>query len=654
MANNTNWLNISQLSGGTGVTPLSLTALTNDSLSAKTATITAYNNTYNVSGTSTVMIEGFVPTLTLSRSTIRFDYTGGTATFTVYSNTAWTIEYPSLVQSYSVSAGTGDTEVTIAVAPNPDQTTIIATGTVKDVFNENQLFLTIVQELFISELTVTPDSIEFDNTGSTTSVTIESNCDWEIVCPDWITASVESGTSGTTTITFTAGENGPTDRSGNIIVYYGSTEAIINAFQPFYVEPHITVTPSEYTYPYSASTYTFVVDSYPEWEATVISTGETIWDETGPYVDATFEIPSALTMNVYTSAGNNSIDKIYVNNVQLLTTGASCTFPSGGTYRVRFILSSAGTAPVVNNNYLVEYYASELVKKVQVQSGATSLRKVTVNAKELANNSFRMCNALTSVTIGNNVLSAYSAFSSCSSITNVSVGSGLTYWTGCFAACSALTSATIENGIGDIAANCFNNCTALTQITIPESVRNINSHSFANCNSLSAITIPENVSYISSDAFTDGSLTGNCFFADGNFVNKSSLTSSTNWGATVYADSVENNGLVYSTSVAHKSRRNVQSVQIPNGILAIADRCFYQCTSLSSVTIPNSVETIGADSFASCTVLNRITCYAVIAPSLGVRAFLNIKNDGTLFYPTGSDYSTWFNSLPSNWTGQTI
>ncbi len=149
MANNTDWLNISQMTGGTGETALSLTALTNDSLSAKTATVVAKNTTFNVSGTSLITLQGFQPTLTLSRSTLRFDSTGGTATFTVYSNTAWTINFPSMVQSYSLSAGTGDTEVTVVVGPNPQEVGRTETGLVKDIFNVNQLYLTLVQALVL-------------------------------------------------------------------------------------------------------------------------------------------------------------------------------------------------------------------------------------------------------------------------------------------------------------------------------------------------------------------------------------------------------------------------------------------------------------------------------------------------------------------------
>ena len=235
MANNIDWLNISQMTGGTGETALSLTALTNNSLEPKTATITARNTQYNVSDTTTVTIQGFQPTLTLSRSTLRFDSTGGTATFTVYSNTAWTISFPAIVHSYSASAGTGDTEVTVALAQNFDEVAKIDTGIVKDTFNVNQLYLTIVQESFIVELNVEPtDDIVFKNTGSTTAITIDSNAIWELEYPSWVTPSITSGESGTTTVTFTAGQNGPTDRSGEITIYAGSKSVTINVFQSLY------------------------------------------------------------------------------------------------------------------------------------------------------------------------------------------------------------------------------------------------------------------------------------------------------------------------------------------------------------------------------------------------------------------------------------
>ena len=373
MANNTNWLNISQTTGGTGQTALSLTALTNTSLQPKTATITARNPEHNVSDTTTVTIQGFQPTLTLSRSTIRFDSTGGTATFTVYSNTSWTIQFPSLVRSYSASAGTGDMEISVVVGPNPDETGKVDTAIVKDTYNVNQLFLTVVQDSFIAELTVTPDSdIVFVNTGSSTSVTIESNTDWEITCPSWVTPSVVSGSSGTTTVTFTAGENGPTDRSGDITITAGSKEVVINAFQPFYIPAYITVTPSSWEFNYTEDGKTFIVDSYPSWSGEIVATGETAWDTA--YMEATFEIPSAMTMPLYTSAGSTTA--VYLGPIR--HTGSTVTFESAGTYTVRYEIGTGGTTPaIINNTYLTKAYITEGITAIGGFSGCSSLNEIT-------------------------------------------------------------------------------------------------------------------------------------------------------------------------------------------------------------------------------------------------------------------------------------
>ena len=49
--------------------------------------------------------------------------------------------------------------------------------------------------------------------------------------------------------------------------------------------------------------------------------------------------------------------------------------------------------------------------------------------------------------------------------------------------------------------------------------------------------------------------------------------------------------------------------------------------------------------------LTSITCKATIAPTFDSGAFAAVTgNTGTLYVPTGSDYSTWLAELGSNWT----
>lgn len=463
MANNTDWLNISQMTGGTGETALSLTALTNNSLQPKTATITARNSQYNVSDTTTVTIQGFQPTLTLSRSTLRFDSTGGTATFTVYSNTAWTINFPAIVHSYSTSAGTGDTEVTVVLAPNPDEVAKVDTGIVKDVFNVNQLYLTIVQESFIVELYVEPtDDIVFKNTGSTTAITIDSNADWELEYPSWVTPSITSGESGTTTVTFTAGQNGPTDRSGEITVYAGSKYVTINVFQPLYIPPYITVTPSAYTFSYTASSAQFVVDSFPEWTAEVISTGETHWGE-----DIAMVVIMEITEpNTTVNLGQTGV---LVNGVKV--PGSTYTFAVPGTYSLNFPYIGSTTVP---------FLADTPAISVDLLMGFETIPE----------RCFANCTGLTSITIPNTITGIGSwAFSGCSSLPEItipdsvtSIGTAQTFY-----GCSSLTAVTLPSGLTGNMPN-FRGCTSLTEIAIPSGITYVGNNTFWGCSSLMSIS----------------------------------------------------------------------------------------------------------------------------------------------------------------------
>ena len=659
MANNTNWLNISQLSGGTGQTELSLTALTNSSLSSKTATVKAYNSTYNVSGTTTVTIQGFVPTLTLSRSTLRFDATGGTGTFTVYSNTAWTITFPSLVQSYSVSAGTGDTEVTIVLPPNLDMVAKMDNATVKDVYNVNSLYLTIVQEAFINELTVTPDDdIIFTNTGSSTSITIDSNCDWELDLPDWVTASVESGSSGTTTVTLTAGENGPTDRSGEIKVYYGSKEIVIGVYQPFYIEPYITVTPSSHTYPYEVSSRVFTVDSYPEWTCDVVSMWEDLPFDNGVYVKAKFTVPSATTLYLYNSSGDTT--EVYVNAVRQYT--SRFTAPSSGTYEVTYIVASGGTAPqlgdTVSRPYITEVVVSEGIGALpgNFLCGA-SISSITIpsTVTSIGDRAFRNCGSLSSITTN-----ATTAPSICANtFYGVATGGTLAYPTGSDYSSWLSTYRfylgyygwnNIETQYYVVATYYVSSTTSQTKVV--NCLKNIDG------DDLFSYFIYNDQTYNPSTGFTfptTGYNTIKMSVSTDNFIGERNTAVATyppkGVFATVYAlreiemstsiavmgSAITNaqgcfegcTGLTYAKIPGSITEiggnvfwgcKNLETVELGNGVSNIPTRGFYGCSGLTSLTLPNSVTRIYDNALQDCQALA-----SLIVPSgvtdLGVGCF---------------------------------
>jgi hypothetical protein len=710
MANNTDWLNISQMTGGTGETALSLTALTNSSLEPKTATITARNTQYNVSDTTTVTIQGFQPTLTLSRSTLRFDSTGGTATFTVYSNTAWTISFPAIVQSYSTSAGTGDTEVTVVLAPNPDEVAKVDTGIVKDVYNVNQLYLTIVQESFIVELYVEPtDDIVFVNTGSSTSITIDSNADWELEYPSWVVPSVTSGESGTTTVTFTAGQNGPTDRSGQITVYAGSKYVTINVFQPFYIPPYITVTPSAWTFNYTEDGKTFIVDSYPGWTGEIISTGETTFDTTDAFMDATFVVPSATVMNL----GDGTV---FYGPIRVYGTFTAST---AGTYKFRYEIPTGGTTPVINGNpYLTEITISDKVGTIAANGfiNCSSLSSVTIGTglTQIKSQPFYGCSSLKDITVYCTVAptvisSSFNGIATGGTL-HYPVGSdysqwlsgsqhylGYYFWNGgspeglenIFDITYAVTTTEeptrilwgkwpfvyVEDEEGNktfltgdtYTFNSTGNRTLKlysTHLSTPQS-GNINLLSMNNIVKIQRNDTPSNLSVALPNTRTFNLTCYTNLILSGN--NQSSATKKirvlrlegsttrlpyTNDFSKYFSGSTElvevhitSNNFTEIPEDAFRENTNLTAVTISEGVTKINTSAFYRCTALHNIVIPATVTQIGENVFNTCSSLTRITSLNTTAPSVYSTTFGNIARDGQLRYPAGSDYSKWLNIL---------
>ena len=99
---------------------------------------------------------------------------------------------------------------------------------------------------------------------------------------------------------------------------------------------------------------------------------------------------------------------------------------------------------------------------------------------KIANNLFRNCSTLKSVTIPDSV---------------TSIGDGA------FGGCTSLTSITIPDSVTSIGSYAFSGCTSLTSVTIPNSVTSIGREAFYYCTSLKSVTIGKSVTTIGDFAF---------------------------------------------------------------------------------------------------------------------------------------------------------
>lgn len=80
------------------------------------------------------------------------------------------------------------------------------------------------------------------------------------------------------------------------------------------------------------------------------------------------------------------------------------------------------------------------------------------------------------------------------------------------------------------------------------------------------------------------------------------------------------------------------------------------CERITSIELPSSLKTVYNGIFAECWSLNSITCHAITAPIIVDMQInkTNLPKSGTLYYPKGSDYSSWLAYLGEGWQGVEI
>ena len=86
------------------------------------------------------------------------------------------------------------------------------------------------------------------------------------------------------------------------------------------------------------------------------------------------------------------------------------------------------------------------------------------------------------------------------------------------------------------------------------------------------------------------------------------------------------------------------SLYLPNSLKTIGVGAFASLKLTGTLTIPDSVTAIGGNVFSRCSSLKKIKCLATTAPSIVNTTFQDIKQNGILKVPAGSDYSSWMNT----------
>ena len=338
---------------------------------------------------------------------------------------------------------------------------------------------------------------------------------------------------------------------------------------------------------------------------------------------------------VYTASAKLS-ETTTTNTAGLHTNAFNTTIKSHNFSNGRGVIEFNDDVTSVGN---YAFRSCSLLTSVTIGSGVTSI----------GNYAFQNCTSLISINIPSSVTSiGNNAFDDCSSLTSVTIGSGVTsIGYNAFYGCSSLTSVTIGSGVTSIGQYAFSDCTSLTSINIPSSVTSIGNYAFINCGGLTSITVDTNNATYDSrnncNAIIETS-TNKLIRGCNNTVIPNTVTNIGTYAFNSYSSLTSITIPSSVTSIgtyAFQGCSGLISINIPNNVTTISECTFSECSSLTSITIPSSVTSIGNNAFRNCSGLESVTCLATTAPTIQSTTFRDVKTGGTLYVPTGSNYSTW-------------
>lgn len=130
-------------------------------------------------------------------------------------------------------------------------------------------------------------------------------------------------------------------------------------------------------------------------------------------------------------------------------------------------------------------------------------------------------------------------------------------------------------------------------------------------------------------------------------------------GSYMFTSSKSLSNIILPDSIKEISYRGIsatklETITIPDSVTLIGEDVFSNNEELKEIIFGKSVQTLGNFAVERCTNLNLIISKCSTAPTIGDHCFYKTSETGTLYYPKGSDYSTWLTALGSGWTGVEI
>ena len=267
-----------------------------------------------------------------------------------------------------------------------------------------------------------------------------------------------------------------------------------------------------------------------------------------------------------------------------------------------------------------------------------------------------------------------------------------------FRGCSGITSLVLGNGLSIIEDYAFDGCSSLAgHLSVPNSVETIGYRAFAGCD-VTAVTFGRNLKSIEAWAFQDcpigsirvealteptvaytsfydinqggvltypkGSEYDKWMSTDAYYLGYYGWSGKTEWMTDIDENATKelyvktmDGSIAQFTTLDGFAENLVDTRLTADGwtvftfddyISVIGENAFSGQTNIIEVILPSTILGVDRMAFVGCSSLSSITSYAVTAPWLGEYALQNVDRYGALYYPEGSDYSTWMDKLDDN------
>ena len=568
------------------------------------------------------------PELETDITSLSFDYEGnaaGKSTFTIFSNTDWTLSCDQTWLTPDRKSGSGNAVVAVTLANNLDFSPRTAKITIQTQHQSLTKTVNITQANKNYTLNVTPAELSFDAQGKAVAgggtFTVTANDSWEIMPKDekadysWVDFDKRNGSGeAAVAVSVTVNEQFD-DREAVFTVRTGdkSTELTIKQctgtsnIQPGglknWIESRglvnaerliLTGTMDQRDFSFIKNEM-FSIAHLDLSKVTIaaytdINGGSSYPEHTIPAdaLESRTSLKSVVLPKNLRSIGRNAFGRTRLEGALTIPDGVVDIGDSAFTEcRIKSIdwgsgLESIGVYAFFRNTHLagelvIPDHVTSIGMRAFSEAGMSSLR-IGDGIEIIESETFDFCPNLISLTLGNNLkIIKNRAFRGCPVSGELILPKSLIEIEYSAFAYSRITSVTIPDGVTTLGSGAFHSSGDLTSFTIGKGITYLTG--FNSCQNLTTITIPENVTAIGDSAF------GGC-------IGLTSLT------IPDHVKSIGKEAFDYCTGLT--------SLALGKGLESIGEGAFRYCSELTSLVIPDNVQEIGIQAFQGCVKLNAL------------------------------------------------